>query len=338
MSIKLPVDQRRTCISAVELLASNYGCMAENCKTSRPNTNTKAVTKSEATKTIEWFTGLFKKKLDRYLKPEEENRIIVKIDLITSQVISQLDENLAELHLYDKISGIFKEIFKQVLFENPLVTQQPDHSLSRQDFQVAEQPNYDEYASNKRVTYCHDFAFYQLNEEKAFPYIFNSAGSMWGNEFVEDSINYVSKWGYDQVELGITFVVKHPVGDVALGYGDDVYFFHKKIKSTFLNNFVNELDNVYRSISNYSHPAVASPLTTRGSVRKIIKIFKTMPLTKVFNSSTYNVDYNNELREKIILKLKEYYITTSDLVQKSEAIEAIKQMTLQISEQIERKI
>ena len=65
----------------------------------------------------------------------------------------------------------------------------------------------------------------------------------------------------------MSYVVKHPVGDVVLGYGDDVYFLRKKIKSPLFNNFINELDKAGQSVSNFSHSVVASPVGTRGCVK-----------------------------------------------------------------------
>lgn len=124
-------------------------------------------------------------------------------------------------------------------------------------------PNYQEYTDNKRLPVCYDFAFYQLYEEKSFPYIFNSALAQWPTDLFNDTINFLAKWGYDEVKgpssgdlvvyslkgisqhfgiwaadgnviskLGMNHVVKHPIDDVILGYGDDVSFFHKNKKLT----------------------------------------------------------------------------------------------------------
>ena len=56
------------------------------------------------------------------------------------------------------------------------------------------------YVLNKAYLYCYDFAFYQLNEEKAFPYIFNLQVVKWPAEFFNDSINYLASWGYEEVK------------------------------------------------------------------------------------------------------------------------------------------
>lgn len=367
MSIHLPVDQRRTCLSAVEQLSSRYSELAEYAKSGSKSTD--FIIKSDAIEKIQWFADLFTNKLDRYLNHEEEVRISAKLDVISKEVISQLKDNQLKSDLFDRIDGMFKKIFKQVLFENPLVIQQPDHSLSREDFQIAEISNYEEYVSKKRISYCYDFAFYQLNEEKAFPYIFNSEVAKWPADFFNDSINYLASWGYEEVKepspgdlviyrykdttqhwgiwthegnvlskLGMSYVVKHPVGDVVLGYGDDVHFLRKKIKSPLLNNFINELDKASQSVSNFSHSVVASPLSTRGCVKKIIEIFETMQLGKIFKNNVYNIVYNNDLRRETLLRLNEYYVNVSDSTQKSEAIETIRKIVLSVSDQVNRQI
>jgi hypothetical protein len=112
--------------------------------------------------------------------------------VISNEVVSQLSDYQQQSDLFNKISGIFKKIFEQILYENPLVIKQPEHSLSREDFQIAGMSNYEEYMSNKRVSYCYDFAFYQINEEKSFPYLFNSKLAKWPTEFFNDTLNYLA--------------------------------------------------------------------------------------------------------------------------------------------------
>lgn len=361
----LPLDQRRICLSAVEQFSSDYAeIAADNCNID-PSDIWK---KSDAAEKINWFAQCFKKKLDLYLDREEEVRIAAKLDVISNEVISQLDDTQLKSDLFSKISGIFKEMFKQILFENPLTIKQPDHSLSREDFQIAEMSNYEEYKSNKRISLCYDFAFYQLNEEKAFPYIFNSEAYQWPADFYNDSINYLAGWGYEEVKepspgdlvlyryedntkhagiwaegsvlskLGMSDVVKHPIADVCLGYGDDVYFLRKRIKSPLLNNFINELDKVQHSLPNCLLSETDSSLNTPDCVKKIIEIFESMEIKNVFKNSIYNIDYNNDLRRETLLRLNEYYVTISDSTQKTEAIKTIKEIVLSVSDQLTRKI
>ena len=80
-------------------------------------------------------------------------------------------------------------------------------------------PNYQEYTNNKHLPVCYDFAFYQLNEEKSFPYIFNSALFQWPADLFNDTINFLAKWGYDEV--------KEPSS------GDLVVYSHKGISQHF---------------------------------------------------------------------------------------------------------
>jgi hypothetical protein len=369
MSVKLPVNDRRICLSAVEQLASNYRFMAEDAAKSEPNISSTAWQKSDAIKKIEWFADRFKNKLNRYLSHDEEVRISAKLDVISNEAISQLSDYQSRSYLFNKISDIFKQIFEQILYENPLVIQQPGHSLSKEDFQIARMSNYEEYVFNKRVSYCYDFVFYQLNEEQSFPHIFNSELGKWPAEFFNDSINYLSSWGYEEVKepspgdlvvysymgksqhfgiwthdgnvlskLGMSDVIKHPIDDVVLGYGDDVFFFHKKIKSSLLKNFINELDKAHQSLSDFSHLAAASPLSTLGCVEKITKIFKVMQIVKVFKNNIYNVDYNNELRQEILLRINTYSISIVGFTPKSEAIKTIRKIVLSVSDQIDKQI
>lgn len=369
MSVHLPVNDRRICLSAVEQLASNYRLIAEDCAKSESNIGSDIWQKSDAIKKIEWFANCFKNKLYRYLSHDEEVRISAKLDVISNELISKLMESQLRPDLYTKISGVFKQIFEQVLYENPLVIKQPSHSLSKEDFQIAGMPNYEEYMLNKRVSYCYDFVFYQLNEEQSFPYIFNSELGEWPAEFFNDSKNYLSTWGYEEVKepspgdlvvysymgksqhfgiwthdrnvvskLGMSDVIKHPIEDVVLGYGDDVSFFRKKIKSPLLKNFITELDEAHQSLLDFSHPATASPLSTLGCVQKITEIFKVMQIVKVFKKNIYNEDYNNELRQEIILRINAYLVSVVDFPKKSEAIKTIEKIVISVAGHINKKI
>ncbi|MGE4574725.1 MAG: hypothetical protein AB7E63_10220 [Parachlamydia sp.] len=352
-------------MSAVEQLASSYRFLAEDTASKSESNISPAVwQKSDAIKKIKWFADRFKDKVGRYLSHEEGVRISAKVDVISNEVISQLNDHQLRSDLFNKIGGIFKEIIEQILYENPLVIKQPDHFLSKEDFQIAEVSNYEEYISNKRVSYCYDFAFYLLNEEKSFPYIFNSEFAKWPAEFFNDSKNYLASWGYEEVKepspgdlavysymgksqhfgiwthdgnvlskLGMIDVVKHPIDDVVLGYGDDVSFFRKKIKSLLLNNYINELDKAHQSLPDFSHSIVASPLNTLGCVKKIIEIFESMQILKVFKNSIYNIDYNNELQRETLLKLNTYSVSVSGFTQKSEAIETVRKIVLLVSDQ-----
>ncbi|CCB86386.1 unknown protein [Parachlamydia acanthamoebae UV-7] len=134
-------------------------------------------------------------------------------------------------------------------------------------------------------------------------------------------------------KLGMIDVVKHPIDNVVLGYGDDVSFFRKKIKSLLLNNYINELDKVHQSLPDFSHSIVASPLNTLGCVKKIIEIFESMQILKVFKNSIYNIDYNNELQRETLLKLNTYSVSVSGFTQKSEAIETVRKIVLLVSDQ-----
>jgi hypothetical protein len=137
-------------------------------------------TKDSATEKIEWFADYFKsmvneQKFYHYLNSEEELRISSKFDIISNEAISQLEDNNFQIDLFNKIAGIFKKLFDEILFENPSVILQSPFLLSEKDFQTANMPNYQEYTDNNRLPVCYDFAFYQLHEEKSFPYIFNPA-------------------------------------------------------------------------------------------------------------------------------------------------------------------
>lgn len=264
MSVHLPVNQRRMTLSAVEQISSHYRFMAEGIASEKSTTRYCNVwTKDSAIKKIDWFAEYFKSMLEEQkfyhsLNHEEELRIAAKFDVICSEAISQLDDNNLRFNLFNKIAGIFKKLFDEILFENPSIILQPPFLLSEKDFQTAKMTNYQEYTDNKRLPVCYDFAFYQLYEEKSFPYIFNSALAQWPTDLFNDTINFLAEWGYDKVEepssgdlvvyslkgisqhfgiwadegnviskLGINHVVKHPIDDVILGYGDDVSFFRK---------------------------------------------------------------------------------------------------------------
>jgi hypothetical protein len=368
MSIHLPVDRRRICLSAVELLSSDYSTMAEGYK-SPDKSDTECIAKADAIEKVQLLCGFFKNKLDRHVNPDEEAKISTQLDIISNEAISRLTEKQLKSDLQKIISGIFKEMFRQTLFENPLVIQQPDHAFSKEDFQIAEMPNYGEYVSNKRVSYCYDFTFYQLNEEKAFPYMFNSDTAQWPADFFKDSLNFLASWGYEETKapspgdlvlyrykgmtqhwgiwthdntvlskLGMSYVVKHPVGDVVLGYGDDVYFFRKRIKSSLLRNFIDVLDKTHQSLSDSTHSIVDSTLSTSGFVKRIIELFETMKLAKIFKNNIYNVDYNNDLRRETLLTINAYYLTVSDFTPKDEVIETIKNLVFSVSVQAKRQI
>ena len=134
MSIHLPIDQRRTCLSAVEQLSSRYSELAEYAKSGSKSTD--FIIKSDAIEKIQWFADLFTNKLDRYLNHEEEVRISAKLDVISKEVISQLKDNQLKSDLLDRIDGMFKKnIYSIFCLKILLLSQQPDHSLSREKFQ-----------------------------------------------------------------------------------------------------------------------------------------------------------------------------------------------------------
>lgn len=255
-------NRRRTCLSAVEQLASDYRFMAENAASESYNNPffPGVWKKSEAIDKIEWFADRFKNKLDRYLNPEEELRVVAKFNVIKNEAILNLEDNHLRVDLFIRIASIFKKIFDEILFENPSITLQPPFSLLEKDFQAAGMTNYQEYANNNRLAVCYDFAFYQLNEVKAFPYIFSSELAQWPKDLFNDTANFLATWGYEEVKepspgdlvvyshrgnsrhfgiwtpddrvlskLGMNHVVKHPIDEVVLGYGDDVSFFRKRI-------------------------------------------------------------------------------------------------------------
>ncbi len=63
-----------------------------------------------------------------------------------------------------------------------------------------------------------------------------------------------------------------------------------------------------------------------------------MPVEKVFKNSIYNIDYNNELRREILLRLNTYSLSVAGYTQKSEAIKTIRKIVLSVSDQINRPI
>ena len=176
-----------------------------------------------------------------------------------------------KLMLYQKIECIAMESVYS-LHASVKVNKLSYFSFSRFDFDKAK-TNMMLYYQNQRVMFCYDFAFYHLNEPRAFSDIFNPkiVSDRWPEQFFDKPIEFLAKWGYHPVEKpksgdlvvycstlgeqeakhwgiykgegsviskwGQLVAFEHQVSDVSISYGNFVYYLRKSPDAVFPSLF-----------------------------------------------------------------------------------------------------
>lgn len=317
-SYYLPYNRRREYLSLVDKLPDPYLRFAIATKERYKPSD--FFEKNIAVDIIDSGINPLKENFKKHLFEDEQKRVFKILDNLRENTISTLSKRPLSRDVYEKIKNIFIQTDREVHLENPSVSKRSPFSFTEDDFQVAGY-DYQSYAEAQFIPDCHSFTMYKLNENHAFSYVFNPAArstnplvtfSQWGYEQVTtptpgDLVVYNSTLkGYLEIKHtgiwtkngkvlskgGISDPIEHPIDDVVLGYGNFVEFYHKKIKSPLLTNFLENVDEALKSINNYNHSATRSPLTNEGCVHKMIQIFENLKISGVFKNSIYNVEYN----------------------------------------------
>lgn len=297
---------------------------------------------------------------------EEEKSVVIGILIKKKdEEIKGLEDRPLSIATYSKIQRILLGCMKEINLENPSTHIQSDFLVTKKDFLIAGNPDYS--LEDPFVPVCYDYVFYQLNEVNAFPYLFHSNEIKLPAQFLSDPITALKGWGYDLVKEpkpgdlvvycstlkgklqtkhwgiwtengkviskhGIDAVYTHPIDDVIIGYGNFVYFFHKKIKAQIMSSFLKEIESATKATKDFSHPAVYSPLTSLGTIRRMGEIFVQMQIKQVFERSIYNVEYNLKIKEIAIREVEKLQgHCDGDLP--LEALEKMRQLVCRVSEE-----
>ncbi len=207
--------------------------------------------------------------------------------------------------------------------------QEPPFALSCEDFVAAKGVPY----VSSKIPKCHDFAFYTLNERKAFPYVFSKHTMNYPDELIANPAFFLQNWGYkitkEPVNGDLVIYVnsclptssvthfgiwmngkiiskwgngptyRHAIHSVPVAYGDTVYCFHKKAKTPKIALFLQSLKKASKALSSpfvpmSAHPAARAPLSRRGTIEQFETILDALPnSTQFLPNSLYNQDYEN---------------------------------------------
>lgn len=260
---------------------------------------------------------------------------------ITDKLVSYFNNELEETNNnlnYDKIVMIIRKWVEDIDLQNPEVIKLNPLIFDQNDFSNA-QMNFAKYQDSSRIPQCYDYAFYMLNEEQAFPYIFNEIPGKWPSDFVNKPIFFLQNWGYQVItkpspddlvvycifennvsvakhwgiwgpnhkvisKHGNAGIYEHPIDDVITVYGDHVYFFRKTVKTFYEKSCLKEIEKATLSIHDFSHPACLSPLNGRECLEKMAEIFNQIPFEYVLSKSLYNQEYNEKVKLTLLNKIK----------------------------------
>lgn len=263
------------------------------------------------------------KALGYYKKKDEKEKSFQILEDAYQTVVTSIPEN----PLLRNISTYLATIMGS--WADGVFEQQPsrEFKLSSEDFKIAGMSQ-DNYEANERYPVCYDYAFHQLNEQNAFPFLFDAKGFQWPLELFTNPTQFLPTWGYQLVDtpepgdlvaycctlndapLEVRHwaiwkedgqceskmgkgVYRHPIERVPLEYGNFVYFFRKQVKSAYVQQFLKELGKL--------------PSITKETV---IDLAQNVEVKGVLPGSLYGEDYNRRARELVLQKLQE--ITSQD--------------------------
>lgn len=288
-----------------------------------------------------------------------------KLSVLLNEAQSELELENKSISVIESAFKIILLWKTQIIEENPDLTVLKPFSLTENDFNTARY-DFASYQEANGESRCHAFAFYKLNEVHAFPYLFCPQSNPWPAEIVTQPIELLQLWGYNLVltptpgdlvvycstisgamkvthfaiwtssqkvisKFGIEHVSEHPLDDVVLGYGNFVYFFHKKIKAVWAATLLKE---VQKAIQDKEHPFTYTPLSTKGCVLGIKDYLKSLPVEQVFEDSLYNRNYTEAVRSKIHDSLE----TIPSAFTKTEALLEIQNLIYRASEEVKADI
>jgi hypothetical protein len=302
------------------------------------------------------FNNIWRQKLrlETHGKHCLENEVINLTQNINSFTEFQLFDNAlqkASLDWDSKVHAFFVELEKRCDF----TYSSDDLRVAGLDLKETLQPD------------CYAYAFYQLNEEKSIPYIFNKR---WPEEYFTHPVSFLKKWGYNQVKepvsgdlaiycsqiktplttrhagiftqdgriiskWGSGSVYKHDLNSVNISYGNCVYFFRKEIRFTFSSLLWDEQQNALKSLENFSHPATQSPLSTIGCGNWFYKHAAAINCQS-FLKSLYSHTDNQVLKIDIMKHIDKHI--KSDAKSKAEVIQQIGESILSLDRKFADKI
>lgn len=363
----LPYSDRRYYLSFPDIITDVPLKAALEVKTRYKETDT--FTKEIAIGVLRSYSVHFEQNIQNLCPEQEKPRALKQISTLFNEIQTNLNPQNKATEIYESVAKLCHRWMDQVQRENPEVTIHKPFAFTREDFQIAGQ-NFEAYQAGKRVEVCHDFAFYMLNEVKAFPYLFNPKDSVWPTSFGRDPVSLMTKWGYEVVKtpsagdlvvycstlkghqetkhwaiwtskqkvlskLGVGAVSENPLDDVIIAYGNFVYFFHKKIKSVVATTLLQHVENASKE---ELHPFTYTPLSTKGCVLRVMDQLESLQLNNVFKNSLYNVDYNEAIRSELGKRLSNWLEIPQSGVTKKQAIEEVQNIIYTVSEEVKGDI
>jgi hypothetical protein len=324
----LSLTRRREILSAVDVAADQ--CVRHSRLLQDRYPEHEVLLKEVAIRVIDsaWIATL--NSLAEFLFSEEQQPLIDIFNRLKRIQIEQLPQLPKTRKVYQVVAHLLISWVKECQLVNRHVTMQPPFQPPAVDFQLA-RANYESYRDNLCVPLCQDFAFYKLNEEQAFPHLFNADCTPWPIELALSPGQFLNRWGYQLIEKpmpgdlvcycstlkgtleakhwglwtpnekvlskgGLIDPLEHPLEDVIVSFGNFVYFFRKQIRSALLKNFLTEVEK-------QGTIASQDPQTC---LQKITQILDSLPMPRVFVGSIFNLQYNQELKQKIGEKLVQF--------------------------------
>ena len=239
-----------------------------------------------------------------------------KLELISKTLASRLkvidisSNKISCIPFFRKIRSICFEtmLFLQTQLD---IKELPNVPLAQIDFQKVHE-DFSTYQINERIMFCYDYAFFHLNEARAFQFIFNpNSHEQWPDQIFKKPIKFLENWGYTRVDkpnIGDLVVFcstfgtnakgklrvkhwgiykgenrviskwgrecpyEHNLQDIPIAYGNFVFFFRKPTSLAF-PSIHDELRKMKVLQPSFGHPAFRSPLCINGSLEKITEIF-----------------------------------------------------------------
>ena len=275
---------------------------------------------------IERAVANLKNRINKKKLPEQEKLKAVNI----LENLENESKNKVKGEVYGaKISYIADRIANKLASRyfllNPEANKQKKFELTLKEREVFR------FATNKPL-YCHDYAFYMLNEVNVIlerftlkdgsENIFNKLkernyecqtnpkpGDLvlyFKNKANKENVTHLGIWTSDgkvRSKFGTTYVYDHPLDYVPEVYGNYARFLRNKVPAAFAKYCLKELEGAKESVQNFDHKATHSPLTNYGAAYALRSVFKKENIYDVFLKSIYNVEYNQLLKDLILYKI-----------------------------------
>lgn len=336
-SMPLPLTRTRQFLTGLNTVSSHIVDGALELK--KRYSETDDFTRDEAIAVIESSIIAAKINFPTHFDSAESDKISPILDRFKQESVASLPPFPLARKVYETVMRMIISWVDESTLSVPEVRRYPPLDLNQDDFRLAS-ANYKRYLENQCMPYCQDFVFYKLNEEHAFPHLFNADYTPWPKALTLTPCQVMSAWGYERVEkpapgdlvcycstlkgafeakhwgiwtpdgkviskIGAGGYFEHPLASVMVVYGNFVYFFRKKIRSHLVRDFLHEIDKTQTRMKD-------SPTDPKACLQQLIQFLQKYKIGEVFKRSLYNHEYIQELKQKIVVKLNQYRTLVKD--------------------------